>query len=70
MTIDATLAVEGMSCSGCENNVRFALTAFGGVEEVDADHRADTVRVVYDSSLVDEVTLKAAIDAMGYTTTP
>ncbi len=70
MTTDTTLAVEGMSCTGCENNVQFALSAMGGVETVDADHRADTVRVVFDAALVDESTLKVAIDAMGYTTKP
>ncbi len=70
MTVVTTLAVEGMSCSGCENNVRFALTAINGVEEVDADHRADTVRVVCDPSLVDETALRTAIDAMGYTAAP
>ena len=70
MNTVTTLAVEGMSCTGCENNVQFALSAMGGVEEVEADHRADTVRVVFDEALVDERALKAAIDAMGYTTTP
>ena len=67
MNTDTTFAVEGMSCTGCENNVQFALASIGGVEEVDADHRGASVRVVFDSMVVDETALKAAIDAMGYT---
>ncbi|MFQ5556560.1 MAG: heavy-metal-associated domain-containing protein [Acidimicrobiales bacterium] len=61
-----TLAVEGMSCSGCESNIRFALTSLAGVRTVTADHVARTVSVEHDPELVDRASLVEAIEAMGY----
>lgn len=66
MTTHATLPVEGMTCTGCENNIQFALTSLKGVDSVDADHRAKTVRVDYDPEVISPDEIRRAIEDMGY----
>lgn len=66
MTIHLELPVEGVSCTGCENNIRFALTSLGGVDTADADHKAKTVQVDYDPETTSSDDLRQAIEDMGY----
>jgi copper chaperone len=66
MTTRITLPVEGMSCTGCENNIQFALTSLGGVDTADADHEAKTVQVDYDPETTSSDELRQAIEDMGY----
>lgn len=66
MTQTSTLAVEGMSCAGCENNVRFALSALPGIGEAEPDHVANTVRVRFDAEVTDLATICRAIEDIGY----
>jgi copper chaperone len=66
MTTRITVPVDGMSCTGCENNIQFALTSLRGVGTVDADHKAKTVQVDYDPEAVTAATLRQAIQDMGY----
>ena len=63
-----TLSVTGMSCNGCEQNVKNALQGLDGVSRVEADHEADTVDVVVDDAVTDD-DLAAAIDRAGYDAT-
>lgn len=60
-----TLAVTGMSCNGCEQNVENALQGHDGVSRVEADHEADTVDVVVDDAVTDD-DLTTAIEGAGY----
>ena len=60
-----TLAVTGMSCNGCEQNVENALQGLDGVSRVEADHEADTVNVVVDDAVTDN-DLTTAIEGAGY----
>lgn len=60
-----TLAVEGMACDGCEQNVEQALQKLEGVTRVTADHEADSVEVVVSDDTSDE-DLSAAIREAGY----
>jgi copper chaperone len=60
-----TITVEGMSCTGCEQNVTNALTNVEGVRRVEADHETDEVEVVV-SDDTDENTLAGAIHDAGY----
>jgi copper chaperone len=60
-----TLAVTGMSCNGCEQNVENALRSLDGVSRVEADHGADTVDVVVDDD-VSDTDLTTAIEGAGY----
>lgn len=59
-----TISVSGMSCTGCEQTVETALRNLNGVSRVDADHEADTVDVVIEEGISDDVT--AAIEQAGY----
>lgn len=66
MTTRITLPVEGMSCTGCENNIQFALTSLGGVDKTDVDHKAKTVQVDYDAGVTSPDEVRRAIEDMGY----
>ena len=58
-----TVNVDGMSCSGCEDNVTDALGELPGVESASADREAGTATVEGDAD-VDAVV--AAIEDAGY----
>lgn len=66
MTRDLTLPVEGMDCRSCEMNIEFALSSLPGVQRAKADHKAGRVEVSWDPKLTDEVSIRRAIDAMGF----
>lgn len=61
------LSVVGMSCAGCESNLRFALSSLAGVERAKADYRAKRVEIVFDPTLTSEEELRRAIEEIGYT---
>jgi len=60
-----TITVSGMTCDGCERNVRNALQHIEGVSRVEADHEAGTVEFVADDG-VDDDDIEAAIENAGY----
>jgi len=60
-----TIAVTGMSCNGCEQNVENALQSVKGVTRIDADHESDTVEVIVKDGVADD-DLHAAIEQAGY----
>lgn len=57
------LTIDGMSCTGCEENVVDALSNVPGVESVSADHEADTATVDGDP---DRSALETALKQSGY----
>jgi copper chaperone len=59
------LAVSGMACGGCEENVEAALAALDGVDSVEADHENGAVELVTDGDLPDE-DIHTAIEDAGY----
>jgi copper chaperone CopZ len=60
------LAVEGMTCSGCENTVKTAVAKLEGVKTVSAS-AADAVAVVaYDTTKVNIQQISEAITGVGY----
>jgi copper chaperone CopZ len=63
---ETILKVEGMSCSGCVNAVRNALTGIKGVEEAVVSLEESSARIVHveEAAVAD---LVAAIEAAGYT---
>ena len=63
-----TVAVSGMSCGGCEQNVEDALSELPGVTGVTADSGADTVELTTESD-VDTAAVHAAIEDAGYEVT-
>lgn len=61
-----TFTVEGMSCTGCEQNVANALQNIEGVRRVDADHQGGEVDVVFDEGEASEDGIADAIHRAGY----
>lgn len=62
----ATLAVEGMTCSGCENTIESVLKSMSGVTGAHADRSTATVSVTYDAALTAPKALVAAINDNTY----
>lgn len=60
------LQVTGMTCGGCENAVKRAVSRLEGVASVTASHIANQVTVEYDAAKVDRATIAEAISKAGY----
>lgn len=58
--------VEGMTCEGCANAVRRAVTQPGGVSRVDVDLGARRVTVEYDEGKASEQDVRGRIEDAGY----
>ncbi|MFZ4548739.1 MAG: cation transporter [Bacteroidales bacterium] len=61
-----TLAVEGMTCSGCENTISEAVTKIAGVATIKASHLDSTAVVSFDSTLTNISAIGVAITDAGY----
>ena len=61
--------VTGMRCHGCELLVAEALEEMEGVEQARASHETGVIRVDYDESKVDLASIKAVIEAQGFSVT-
>lgn len=62
-----TLTVTGMTCGGCENAVRRAVSAVAGVASVTASHKDSRVIVEYDAAKAGRDAIAQAISRAGYT---
>ena len=58
------ITVEGMACTGCEENVTNAVSRVDGVQRVEADHETGAVSVATDADNRDAV--ERAIHDAGY----
>lgn len=58
------LAVEGMSCTGCEETVATAIERVDGVHRVEADHETGRIEITADEGTEDEA--RRAIHGAGY----
>jgi copper chaperone len=65
-TQELTLSVTGMTCGGCENAVKRAVSSLGGVSHVSASHRDNRVTLTFDPSLVDRAAIAKRIEDAGY----
>ena len=66
----AELDVQGMSCSGCINEIKSSLAKFDGIGEVLVDLSAGRVEVYYDDTKVKETDqIVSAISSVGYPAT-
>ena len=61
-----TLAVGGMTCSGCVASIGRALAAKQGVVDVDASLETGKVQVQFDAGSIDRDSVEAAIEAAGF----
>ena len=61
-----TLNVHGMTCGGCENAVKRAVSMVGGVSAVTASHKDHQVTVEFDASRTARAAIEQAIQDAGY----
>ncbi len=66
MTTQTTLPVQGMICTGCENNIRFALTSLERVRRVNPDHRAKSVKVDHGPGLITVDEIRRGVEDVGH----
>ena len=64
------LRVKGMSCNACEQRIERALARVDGVVRSSADHRAETVHVVFDPSRASAERVQVCIQQAGYEVSP
>jgi copper chaperone len=64
------LTVTGMTCGGCENAVKRALSRLDGINTVTASHADNRVVVDYDSAKVNRAAMSDAIHKAGYQVQP
>jgi len=69
MTESAILAVTGMKCGGCENNVTTKLMAIDGVKSATASSKDKEVKVEFDKKKTNLAEISQAISDVGYTVT-
>jgi copper chaperone CopZ len=62
--------VTGMTCGGCENAVKRAVSRLDGVTDVSASHSDNRVVVDYDATKIDRAVVAEAIRKAGYTVSP
>jgi copper chaperone CopZ len=65
-----TLTVNGMTCGGCENAVKRAVSLLDGVSDVTASHRDNRVTLTYDASKVARDAIAKRIEDAGYVVGP
>ena len=64
-----TLKVVGdqkMHCGGCENTVEFTLKEITGVQQVEADHKTQLIKVVFDPQDIDMGKMQQELVMVGY----
>jgi copper chaperone CopZ len=65
-TATVSLAIEGMTCTGCENTICTSLEKVPGVKSVTASFTDGKAVIEYETGKVDTAKLKEAVDASGY----
>ena len=66
MSEHLTLNVHGMTCGGCENAVKRAVSMVGGVSAVTASHKDHRVTVDFDAATTNRAAIAKAIEKAGY----
>lgn len=62
-----TLAVEGMTCGGCEKTVQGALVEIDGIDSAFASHVDKEVKILVDTTTVSLKQMQEAVNGKGYT---
>lgn len=62
---ETIIKVKGMMCNGCENRVQNALKTIEGIEAVEANHTAGTVKITLNKE-VPEAVIKEKIEDIGH----
>jgi copper chaperone len=56
-----------MKCGGCENTVKQAVEALGGISSVRASYKENRVEVEYDPDKIDPDSIRRTITEQGFT---
>lgn len=64
--VELTIAVDGMTCEGCENTVNTQLLNFDGIVESKASYIEKKVIVKVDTLITSVDEMKAEIERVGY----
>ncbi len=62
----ATLAIDGMTCTGCENTIQETVTKIAGVTAIKASHLDSTAVVSFDSTQTSIAAIGDAVTEAGY----
>ncbi len=65
--VEATLHVEGMHCTDCENSIAKGVHELAGIDSIQANHLDSTAFVRFDSNKTNLDEIKKAIEERGYT---
>ncbi|MBI9054151.1 MAG: heavy-metal-associated domain-containing protein [Bacteroidales bacterium] len=60
------LAIDGMTCTGCEKAIQKTINDFEGVYASKANHENGTAVFEFDSTKIDILKVEAAINELGY----
>jgi copper chaperone len=66
---DVTLHIKGMTCGGCENKVKSALSACKGVSDVNVSHKDGKADFHLDNGKANIEEVMDAVKKLGYTVT-
>lgn len=64
--VEATLRVEGMTCTNCEKSVATGVNTLAGIDSISANHVDSTAFVRFDSNKTNLDEIKKAIEGRGY----
>ena len=64
--ITQDFAIEGMTCTGCENTIKSAISTLPGVVEVSASYKDGRATVKFDTTKTKFIDISKAISAAGY----
>jgi len=65
---EATIPVEGMTCTSCNVAVETAVKKLAGIHSIEADFKGKSAVVIYDEQKVSLIEITAAINKLGYKT--
>ena len=63
------IAIDGMTCTGCEEAIKNSVRKLEGIEGIEASHTEKKAAVTYDSTRVTLAEIDQAIVDAGYTVT-
>lgn len=63
----ADFKIKGMTCTGCEEHVKHAVSSLNGVQEVSVSYKDASAQVKYDALIVGLDKITEAINGTGYT---
>ncbi|MEN6315063.1 MAG: heavy metal-associated domain-containing protein [Clostridiaceae bacterium] len=64
--METTFTVPSISCSICSNRIKTELGGMEGIEGIDVDLKAQTVKVAYDPAQHQPKDIRGKIAEMGY----